>query len=191
MLYLFWQEILQSSIVWAIFSVVVYLFPKKRGFSKAFFQKYCDYFERMLADIHSFNGTVYFSNIKICSNPILLTHFLSVYFRTPVTFKQTSYQSNDIFRLASIILKWEQPLQAAIFLQKDFRRRSCLEQLLLSNNYFLATNTFSDQLLLEYKHFFNSTATFMFRRSYFFKISDYSKHVLFRSRQLVQTATVS
>ena len=50
--------------------------------------------------------------------------------------------------------------------------------------------TFSDQLLLEDKYFFR-TATVMFRRSYLFKISNYSKHVLSRIRQFFRTATFS
>ena len=127
----------------------------------------------------------------MCSHPLLLTHFLSVYFRRPVIVKQTSYRSSYSLRAASIILRWEQPLEAASFLQKDFFRiPSCLEELFLSNNHFLVTNTFSDQLLLEYKYFF-STATVMFRRSYFLRISNYSKHVLFRSRRFFCTATFS
>ena len=61
-----------------------------------------------------------FSEVKICSHPFLLTHSLFVYFRTPVTLKQTSYRSSYIFRAASIILKQQQPLEAATFSQKDF-----------------------------------------------------------------------
>ena len=109
----------------------------------------------------SINNTAHFSDIKICIHltSLLLTHFLSVYFRTPVTVKQTFYQSSNIFRAGSIILKWEQPFKAATYAQKHFFKRSgCQEQVLLSNNYFLVTNTFSNQLLLENKCFF-STAT--------------------------------
>ena len=76
------------------------------------------------------------------------------------------------------------------FANKIFPKPSCLEELLLSNNYFLVTNTFCDQLLLEYKCFF-STATIMFRRSYFCRISNYSKHLLFQRRQFFQRATFS
>ena len=147
----------------------------------------------MLAVIHSFSVTVYFSDVKICI--LFCSRTFSVYFRTPVTVKQTSYQSSYIFRAAFpvdkerklnvyktfilrpvsiglIILKWEQPVEEASFSQKDFfRTPSCLEELFLSNSYILVTNTFSDQLLLEYKYFF-STATVMFRRSYFLRISN-------------------
>ena len=116
-------------------------------------------------------------------------HFLSMYFRTPVTVKQTSYRSCYILRAALIILKWEQLLEAATFSQNSFfRTPSCLEELLLSNNYFLVTNTFSDQLFLEYKKFF-STATVMSSKSYFLRVSNYSKHRLFQSRRFFRTAT--
>ena len=107
-----------------------------------------------------------FLMFKICSHLLLLTHFLALHFRTSITVKQTSYQRSYIFIAASVILKWEQPVEAASFSRKDFffRTPSCLEELLLSNNYVLVTNTFSDQLLLEDKYFF-STATAMFWRS--------------------------
>ena len=74
------------------------------GCSYAFFQVYYNYFYRILAVIHSFNGTVYFSHVKMSSHPILLTYILSAYFRTPVTVKLTSYRSSYIFRAASILL---------------------------------------------------------------------------------------
>ena len=129
--------------------------------------------------------TVYFSDVKICSHPHLLTDFLSVYFRRPVAVKQTSYQSSYIFRAASIILKWEQPLEAVTFSQKYlFKTPSCLEELPLSW-LLLCSKYFS-----WYKYFF-STATVMFRRSYFLRISNYSKHVLFRSKRFFRTATFS
>ena len=44
--------------------------------------------------------------------------------------------------------------------RNNFRTRSCLEQLLLFNNYFLVTNTFSDQLLLEVKILFQYSYCF-------------------------------
>ena len=36
----------------------------------AFFQRYYNYFYRILVAIHSFNGTVHFSDLKICSHPV-------------------------------------------------------------------------------------------------------------------------
>ena len=117
-----WQKNLQSSIVWVILSAIVCLFPKK----VAFFQRYYNYFYRMLSAIHSFNGTVHFSDVKIYSHLMLPTHFLSAYFRTPVTMKQTSYRSSYILRAPSMILKWEQPLEAAIFSQKDLFQNTYL-----------------------------------------------------------------
>ena len=145
----------------------------------------------MIAAIYCFNSTVCIRDVKFCSHPLLLTDFLFVYFRKPVTVKQTSYWSSYIVSAASMILKQEQPLDVATFSQKRFfRTPSCLEELLLSNNYFLLTNTFSDQLLLEYRYIFG-TATVMFGRGYFLRISNYSKHVLFRRRRFFRTATFS
>ena len=69
-----------------------------------------------------------------------------------------------------------------------FRIPSCLEQLLLPNNYSLVTYTFSDQLLLEDKYFF-STATLL--KEPFSRKSSYSEHVLFRSKYFFRTATFS
>ena len=43
-----------------------------------------------------------------------------VYLRTPATLEQTSNRSSYFFRAAMIILKLEQPLEAATFSQKDF-----------------------------------------------------------------------
>ena len=132
----------------------------------------------ILVTIHSFSRNVYFSDIKICSHSLLPTHFLSVYFKRPVTLRQASY-----WRQASHWLYWNE--SSHMKQQNDFfRTPTCLEELRLSNNYFLVTNTFSDQLLLEYKYFF-STATVMCRRSYFLRISNYSKHVATFLKQAV------
>ena len=123
-LYLFWQENLQSFIVWVILSTVVCFFPKKVGFSHVFFQRYYNYLYKIFVVIHSFNGTVYFFHVKICSYPIPPTHFLSTCFKTPVNVNQTSYQISYIFRAASIIFKWEQPLELVTFLQKYFFQKT-------------------------------------------------------------------
>ena len=140
-LYLFPQENLQSCIVWKILSAVGNIVISKHTHS------------------HLFNGTLHFSDVKTYSDPICPTHFVSVYFRTPVTVKQT-YWNSYILRAVSIINKREQPLQAATFSQKDFFRIRCfLEQLFLSNIYLLVTNTFSKQLLFEeYSYCFGGTA---------------------------------
>ena len=106
-IYLFWQENLQSSTVWVILPAIVCLFPEKVGSSSAFFQSYHNYF------YWTFQRYCIFSNVKICSHPILLRKFLSAYFRTPVTVKQASYPSTLIFRTVSIILKRQQALEAA------------------------------------------------------------------------------
>ena len=65
---------------------------------------------------------------------------------------------------------------------------SCLEKLLLSNNYFLVINTFSDQLLVEDEYL---SAQTLLRRSYFFRIGNCLGHVLFGSKQVFQRATFS
>ena len=65
-LYLFWQENLQSSIFWVTLSAVACLFSKKVGSSCAFFQRYYNYFYRIAAAIHSLNGTAHFSDIQFC-----------------------------------------------------------------------------------------------------------------------------
>ena len=57
------------------------------------------------ASIHSFNGTVHFSDVKICNHLILPTDILPAYFRAPVTEKQTSYRSSYIIRAGLNILK--------------------------------------------------------------------------------------
>ena len=46
-----------------------------------------------------------FSDVKTCSDPIWPTSFLSAYFRTPVTVKQTYYRSSYISRAALVIMK--------------------------------------------------------------------------------------
>ena len=56
------------------------------------------------------------------------------------------------------------------------------------NNYFLLVNTFSDQLLLADKYF---SVQMLLQMSYFFRISNYLEHVIFGSRQFIQTATFS
>ena len=63
-----------------------------------------------------------------------------------------------------------------------------MEQLLLSNNYFLVINIFSDQLLLQHKYF---SAQTVFRKSYSYRISNHLEHVVFRSRHFLRTAIFS
>ena len=61
---IFWQEILQSSIVWVILAAVVCLFAKKVVFSHALFQSFYYYINRILAAIHSFHGIAHFLTLK-------------------------------------------------------------------------------------------------------------------------------
>ena len=122
-----------------------------------------------------------FLMLKFALIQFLPTHFLSTYLRTPVNMKQTCYQSSCIFKAALFIMKWQKPHEAATFSQKDFFRiSSCLEQLLPSYNYFLVTNIFLNQFLIEDKYFF-SKAT-VSEEVIFSRISNYSEYVLFRSR---------
>ena len=114
--YLFWRENLLSSIVWVILSAVMFI-SKKSWFQLCVLWRYYNYFYRTLADRHYFKDTVHFYDVKICSHPVLPTHFFSAHFKTPV---KSSYQNSYFFRAASIILKWEQPLEAVSSLQKDF-----------------------------------------------------------------------
>ena len=130
--YLFWQETLEPSIVWVILSAVKWLFPKKLVLVMRS-SKGTIIISKQYSQPSSFSMVLYiFLMLKFAG------YVLSAYFRKPVTVKQTSYQSSYIFRAWSIILKWQ--------------------QLLLSNNYFLVTNTFSDQLLLEDNNFLSAAA---------------------------------
>ena len=59
--------------------------PEKSWLHYAFFQRYYNYFYKILAAIYSFNGAVHFPDVKTCSHPILPKHFLFPYFRTLLT----------------------------------------------------------------------------------------------------------
>ena len=73
--------------------------------SNSFSSRYSNYFLEHSQAFIFFYGAVYFSNVKISSDPIWQTHFLSAYFRAPVTLKQTYYQNKHISRAESIIMK--------------------------------------------------------------------------------------
>ena len=80
-------------------------------------------------------------------------------------------------------------LKLLFFHRKIFLRiPSFLEQLLLFNNYFLTTNTFSDRLLLKDK---KVSAELLFWRSFFSRMSNYSEHVIFCSRYIFRAVTFS
>ena len=155
-LYLSLRENLQSSIVWAILSIVssIMFISIKNWFMRSFRGTI------VFTAIHLSKGTAYFSDVRFRSYPILPTHFLSSYFRTPGIVKQTYYQRSYIFSAALIILKRVQLLEAATFSREDFFwRYICLKQLLLSNNCFLVTYTFFNQLFLADRYFFSTTTT--------------------------------
>ena len=82
-----------------------------------------------LAAIHFSNCTVHFSDIHICSHPILVT-------RRPVTAKQTSYQSSY----------WSSYWSSYFFTKVFFSENLfCQEQPVLSHNKFLVTNTLREK----------------------------------------------
>ena len=77
-LYLFWWENLQSSCLSYSLSSNVYL-VKKLFPAISSFRSTITGSINVLAAIHSFNGTAHFSDVKICSRPILPTLFFSVF----------------------------------------------------------------------------------------------------------------
>ena len=154
--------IVQLSIVWIIILPVVYFFPKMS-----------------ILDICSFRGTtiIFMENLQSSILSTLLhiflplkfaaIHFcyyifLSAYFRTPVTLKQTSYRSSFIFRAVSIVLKWEQPLLWSLYF---FAKITFSEYQALWNSYFFLMTTFWQQIRLLI--------------SYFLKINTFSAHSYF------------
>ena len=149
-LHLFWQESLQSSIVSIILPAAQCLFPKKTGSSYSLFQRCCYYTIISRAYSQLFIRTLKFAGIQFHQH----TFFQGISEHKSPWNKLLIEAA--IFRIASILRKWQQPLQAATFSFKDFfRTPTCLEQLLLPNNYTLVTNAFSDQLLVEDKYVFS------------------------------------
>ena len=123
-----WPGILQSSI------------------SEELFQRWYVFTSMFIsyAAIHSFN--VSFSDVELCIHLLLPVYFLSVYFGTPVTMKQTCFQRSYILRETLFIFLKNLVVWSSYFF-------------LISNNYFLVTNTFSDHLLFEDKYFFSTVTT--------------------------------
>ena len=129
----FWQENLQSSIVWIIFAAERCLFPKK-----------------LVLAMHSFKVTIIIS-ITDSEPSILLTVlyiFLTLKFAAIQFHQHTFLESISehkslwnllkllyIFRVASIILKREWRLEAVTFLQKYFFS----EYLVVWSSYFFLT----------------------------------------------------
>ena len=74
-------------------------------------------------------------------------------------------------------------LKQLLFCRKiSIRIPSFQEQLLLFDNYFLVTNTFSDFLISFFLKINTFSAQLLFRGSFLSRISNYSEHVLFRRR---------
>ena len=65
----------------------------------------------MLPDMNSLNGAVHFSDVKICSYPLLVTQKCISEYQSPL---------NNLFIEAAIILKLEKPLEVATFSEKHF-----------------------------------------------------------------------
>ena len=184
----------------------------KVGSSYAFLQRYYNYLYRIVAAIHSFNDIVHFSDVKTCSHPILLMHFLSGYFRTSVTWNEFLIEVAVFSEQHRLYWNESSHLKQLISCTKNFFRiSSCLEQLLLRNNNSFVTNTFPDQLLLEDEYFsgyFSITATVteegffspesvIIQSMYFFEAGASCKQLLFQkknffsSRYTLKTVTFS
>ena len=170
-LYLFWRGNLQLSIIWVALREAICLFPKNVGSSYAFFKSYYKDFFRIVAAIHSFKGTVNFSDVKICNHQILPMNFLSAHFRTQVNLKQMSYRSSYIFREASTILKWEQLLFCRFFSDHLVVWSSYFFLITTSTMCFSKAGTSSKQLFFQ-KIFFG--------RRYFLKTVSFFERLVLR-----------
>ena len=158
---------------------------KKVGSIYAFFQRCDNYLYRILAAIHSFNGIVHFSDVKILPMQLSFNLFLNTSYRETNFWSKHLYFQNSIDYIEIRTAIWSLHFFCR---QKFLRILSCLEQLLLPSNYSclqilflisysLKINTFSGQL--------------PFRRNLFSRISNYSEHVLFRSWCFFRRATFS
>ena len=130
-------ENLQSSIVWVILSAVVCLLPKNVGSSYAFFQRYYNYFYRILAAISILSTLPYISR---------MLKFVAIQFCQRIFFQRVSEHQlpwNKLLIKETIFseqhqLYWKESsyLKQLFFRRKIFFRiLSCLEQLLPSNNF--------------------------------------------------------
>ena len=129
--------------------------------------------------------------MKIFNHPILPTHFLSAYFRAPVTVKQTPFLIEAAIPLEQQQLCWNESshLKQQFFCRRIFfSMPSCLERLVISSNYFLVTNTFLNSYFLQVNTF---VAQILFQRSFFSRVSSYSEHIVFQSSNFFQTAAFS
>ena len=106
------------------------------------------------------------------------------YRKTNLLLKRLHFQNSIDF----IEMRAATSLRQLIFLKKSFSRtHSCLEQLRLPNDYFLATSTFSDHLLLKDKYFFSvggggggatSSEQAIIQNMYYFKAGTSSEQLL-------------
>ena len=90
------------------------------------------------------------------------------YRETNFLLKQLHFQNSIDY----IKMRAATSLKQLLFCKKNFfRTPSCLGQLLLSNNYFLTINTFSDRLLLKITTFLAQLLQNIFQNIYFFEAS--------------------
>ena len=122
-------------------------------------------------------------------------------------YQNTSHRERAMFFKGAIFSKQHQlyrnessHLKQLLLRRKNFFRiPNCLEQLLLSKNYFLVANTFSNQLLLEDKYFFLHSHCFegaFFQNKQTFRICTFLKQVLlpnsyFSRRETFLVASIS
>ena len=105
-------------------------------------------------------------------------------------FQNTSYRETNFLlkqlhfenSIDYIKMRADTSLKQLLFWKNNFfRTPSRLGQPLLSNNYFLTINTFSDQLLLKINTFSAQLLQNIFQNIYFFEASTSSKKLLFQN----------
>ena len=103
--------------------------------------------------------------------PFTLANVLSFSIFQNTSYRETNYLLKQLHFQNSIDyieMRAATSLKQLLFCKKNFfRTPSCLGQLLLSNNYFLTINTFSDRLLLK----INTFLAQLLQNIYFFEAS--------------------
>ena len=136
------------------------------------FQRYYNYFHRILAAIYSFNGTVHCSDVKISSHPVV----------------------NASYRETNLLLK-QLLFREEIF----FRKLSYLGQFLVTNTFsdqlLHKINTFSEQLLFRRSNtsfrISNYSEHVFFLSRYYFRAATFSEEELFQEQVFLETVTFS
>ena len=145
----------------------MYLFFHSKNDSHPFFEGYWIYLTGELAVIHCLSNSfssryknyfLEYSQPSILSTTLcifLTLKFTAIQFIQRTFFQHISEHQSPWKKLIIKAATWSSSFFAEIIF---FRIPGCLDLLLLSNNYFLVTNTFSNQLLFEDKCF-SSVAT--------------------------------